>query len=393
MSKITYNTKTKSWHLLYKDPAKLQTHAWPYTRKCVRDELYPELPPQEKAQRRQEMLLFVLRLSRAELVPQADVSLPAVMYLTQLEKVCRSTHAATVLNSRVAVRRFRDFLAGSYSGICLHAITTEVAEAFFRSLSHLSWGTLNKYRSVLSYIMRRLVREQRERGSSLPYRNPFAELDLAEIKTELPVTVKRSFTLPQIRALMQADARFPEQEFVWRLLYMTGWRLSDILNLRWEQVNMRQRTLHVIHRKTARYGTATTLWLTEGLCRLFRELRSRHPESEYLFPQWVDEQRSLNGRNVNELRFIRSVNRRLDALGMGGGVRQNCRLCRYYSAHSMRSTVITLLKEHNFNTERIMYLCGHRGRTLEARAYNRFHEHPKESTADMLLYLERLVRE
>lgn len=393
MPKITYNTKTKSWHLLYKDPAKLQTHPWPYTRKCVRDVLYPELQPQEKARRRQEMLLFVLRLSRAEIVPQADVSLPAETYLAQLEKVCRSTHAATVLNSRVAVQRFRDFLAAEYSGICMHAITTAVAEDFFRSLAHLSWGTLNKYRTTLSYVMRRLVREQSERGSSLPYRNPFAELDLAEIKAELTVSVKRSFTLPQIRALVQADPRFPEQEYVWHLLYMTGWRLSDILNLRRGQVDLQRRTLHVTHRKTARYGTATTLWLTEGMLRLLKEVLSLHPESDLLFPQWADEQRALNGSNVNELRFIRSANRRLESLGMGGGERRNCRLCRYYSAHSMRGTVITLLKERNFNTERIMYLCGHRGRTLEARAYNRFHEHPKESTADMLLYLERVLRE
>lgn len=393
MPQITYNTKTKSWHLLYKDPAKLQTHSWPYTRKCVRDVLYPEMQPQEKARRRQEMLLLVLRLSRAEIVPHADVALPAVMYLTQLEKVCRSTHAATVQNSRLAVQRFRDFLARSYSGICMHAITTEVAEAFFRSLAHLSRGTLNKYRTTLSYVMRRLGREQSERGSTLPYRNPFAELDLAEIKAEPPAAVKRSFTLPQIRALVQADPRFPEQEYVWHLLYMTGWRLSDILNLQRGQVDLRRRTLHVLHRKTARYGTATTLWLTEGLLRLLKEVLCLHPESDYLFPQWADAQRSLNGSNVNELHFIRSANRRLEAMGLGGGVRRNCRLCRYYSAHSMRGTVITLLKERNFNTERIMYLCGHRGRSLEERAYNRFHERPKESTADMLLYLERLLRE
>lgn len=393
MPKITYNPKTESWQLLYKDPAKLNTHRWPYTRKSVKDVLYPVLSAAEKARRRQEMLLYALRLSRAELVPRADVAIPAETYLSSLEKVCRSTHAATIQNSRVAVERFRDFLAAQYSGICMHNITTAVAEAFFRSQSRLSLGTLNKYRVTLNYVMRRLIQEREETGTSLPYRNPFATLDLAEIKSAAAVPLKRSFNLAQVRRLIQPDAAFPEQEHVWYLLYMTGWRLSDILNLRWGQINWRQRTLQVTHRKTARYGTSTIIRLTETMLQHLRSMKEHAaPESAQLFPQWADAHRELDGSNRNELRFIRAANRRLNTLGMGGGLRRNCRFCRFYSAHSMRSTVITLLKEHNFNTERIMYLCGHRGGSLEAYAYNRFHEHPRAATEDMLHCLEKLLR-
>lgn len=392
MATITYNHKTRSWRLLYKDPAKLSTHRWPYTRKCVKDPLYPLLTGAEKTKRRQEMLLLALNLSCSEPATKTEAPLQAEAYLTQLKKVCRSQHASTMLNSRTAVRKFRDFLAAAYSGIYMHEITTEVVEAFFRSLSHLAGSTLNKYRLTLSYIMRRLICERSESGSRLPYRNPFRTLDLREIKFSEAAPVKRSFTLPQIRQLLRADARYPEQEYVWYFLYMTGWRLSDVLNLRWEQIDMKNRTMQVKHIKTSRYGTTTVLWLTDAMLKTLRALRMRAANgAEFVFPQWADTLRAVDGRNVREQRFIRAVNRRLEAMGWGGGVRQNIRFCRYYSAHCMRSTVITLLKEKNFNTERIMYLCGHRGGSLEARSYNRFYEHPKEATADMLHYLEKLL--
>lgn len=389
---ITYDTKCSCWRLLYRDPAKLSTHRWPYTRLSIRDAVYPTLSRAEKRRRFLQVQQRVISLEGGDSFALADPPLPAVEFLKAAEKKpCRSTHAGTRLNSSVAVRRFREWVSSRYPRLMMHELTTEKAEAFFRSQAHLSLGTLNRYRLTLSYLLRRLMLEQRDKGSRWPYKNPFASLDMAEIKCERHLPVKRSFSLPQIRALIRPAAGDFQQAAVWQLLYLTGWRLYDVLNLRWSQIDEEARTLRILHRKTARHGIGTVLWIPDTMAALFRELREHQPHPTHLFPQWAD---SLNGRegcNFYEQRFIRAAHRRLNALGMGGGECLNTRHCRYYSAHCMRGTVITLLKEHDFNTERIMYLCGHRGASLEARSYNRFYEHPYEATADMLRYLESLL--
>ena len=391
---ITYDTKACSWRLLYRDPAKLTTHRWPYTRTSIRDAVYPTLTRTERRLRRLQIQRRAAALETGETTARADLPIRAADFFKQAEeKPCRSAHAGTQLNSRVAVRRFRAWVQQHHPQLCMHELTMEKAEAFFRTLRHLSVGTLNKYRLALSYLCRRLIQEQRDKGSSRLYNNPFAALDMAEIKCEPRVLVKRCFTLPQIRALVQPCAACPQQAAVWHLLYLTGWRLYDVLNLQWSQIDPDARTLRTLHRKTARHGIATVLWLSDSLAALFRTLRTPDAHPTHVFPQWADSLQGREGCNFYEQRFIRAAHRRLDALGMGGGERYHTRFCRYYSAHCMRATVITLLKEHDFNTERIMYLCGHRGGSLEARAYNRFYERPYEATADMLRYLEGLVKE
>ena len=389
---ITYDTKKFSWRLLYRDPAKLATHRWPYTRMSIRDAVYPTLDRAERRLRRLQIQRRAAALEGGE--GDTDPPLPAVDFFAAAEqRPCRSAHESTRLNSRVAVRRFREWVLHRHPQLLMHELTTAMAEEFFRSLQHLSLGTLNKYRLTLSYLLRRLIQQQRDKGSRRPYKNPFASLDIAEIKTETTPPLKRSFSLPQIRALLRPAEACPHQAAVWHLLYLTGWRLYDILNLQWSQIDEQTRTLRTLHRKTARHGISTVLWIPDTMLALLQQLRAAEPHPTHLFPQWADSLHGREGRNVGEQRFIRAAHRRLDALGMGGGERRNTRRCRYYSAHCMRGTVITLLKERDFNTERIMYLCGHRGSSLEARAYNRFYEHPYEATADMLRYLESLLAE
>lgn len=389
---ITYDDKTCSWRLLYRDPAKLSTHRWPYTRASIRDAVYPTLNRAERRARRLQMQRHAAALELGTTLP-ADVPIRVADFLEQAAKnPCRSAHVCTQYNSGIAIQRFRAWVLQNHPRLCMHELTLEKAEAFFHSLSHLSVGTLNRYRLALSYLCRRLIQTQQDQGCRRLCKNPFAVLDMAEIKCESHLPIKRCFSLPQIRALLTPTETYPQQAAVWHLLYLTGWRLYDVLNLQWCQIDFAARTLQTLHRKTARHGIGTVLWLSDSMADLFVALRTPAAHPTHVFPQWADSLNGCEGCNFYEQRFIRAAHRRLDALGMGGGECRTTRRCRYYSAHCMRGTVITLLKEHDFNTERIMYLCGHRGGSTEARAYNRFYERPYEATADMLRYLERLVR-
>jgi type 1 fimbriae regulatory protein FimB/type 1 fimbriae regulatory protein FimE len=62
--------------------------------------------------------------------------------------------------------------------------------------------------------------------------------------------------------------------------YRHGLRVSEATDLRWEQVDLTHRLLHVRRLKN---GTPSTHPLGEEECRCLRQLRRRHPEAIHVF--------------------------------------------------------------------------------------------------------------
>lgn len=64
------------------------------------------------------------------------------------------------------------------------------------------------------------------------------------------------------------------------LAYRHGLRVSELIDLRWDQVDLKRRLLHVRRLKS---GTASNQPLGKKERRCLRRLRIRHPEARFIF--------------------------------------------------------------------------------------------------------------
>lgn len=64
------------------------------------------------------------------------------------------------------------------------------------------------------------------------------------------------------------------------LAYRHGLRVSELVDFRWDQVDLKRRLLHVRRLKN---GTSSNHPLAKKECRLLRRLRKCHPESRFVF--------------------------------------------------------------------------------------------------------------
>jgi type 1 fimbriae regulatory protein FimE len=111
----------------------------------------------------------------------------------------------------------------------------------------------------------------------------------------------------EVTALMKAAARVGrhgERDAALILIaYRHGLRVSELVSLRWDQVDLQQGLLHVVRRK---HGIASVHPLRGPELRLLRRLQRDHPHTAYLFlserkaPLTADAVRKIVGRAGRE---------------------------------------------------------------------------------------------
>lgn len=365
------------------------------SKKKQKDRTYPTLSKRQQKLKEAQMLNFALELeakSRRGIVTtdNADKPILAIEYLPNMQVVSKSQRERAVRDRRKLIAEFVDFLMRRYKKFYLHEINREVAKAYLTQFAHLSEESIDKRRRGLSAVFTRIQDDMEELGSCLHYRNPFKKREiLVGIKKSEPNKVKKStrkaFALAQIKIVIErAYEEHPLLGCVWHIGFLTGWRLSDILALRWSQVELSQRTITITSSKSE---IPTTIYITDGLMQLLDYIKERS-DNEFLFP---DEWRGMSGQSYQADKVCNKNRDILDEMGLDeysvSGVQKNYA----YGFHSLRSTMKTALKNKDFNRDRIDYLVGHRGKGVDKDHYDKFYQDPKGSTADMIEYLESLL--
>jgi integrase len=115
---------------------------------------------------------------------------------------------------------------------------------------------------------------------------------------------RRHLTLPELQTVLaRAEGNL---RLMLAIGLFTGLRLADVVNLRWDCLDLDRGVANVVPRKTQRYGKKVELPLRSELVGLLREHHA-HSDGEFLFPRERAEH-AINAGNLTKLmqRFFES---------------------------------------------------------------------------------------
>lgn len=394
MATARYDKNYEGWILEYTDHMKILQGKRGDSKKKQKDREYPKLSKRLKEMRYAQMLNLALELeskTQSGIVCKENAHKPvlAVDYLPKMQVIAKTTKKQSLDERKRHIKEFVEFLKVRYPKRYLHEINKEVARAFFIHYAHLSLGSLDKKRNSMAAIFHRIQDDMDDLDSPFRFRNPFAKpeiLDGIKVIEEDKVTAveRKLFEIDQVKeAIQHAEERSKYLAFLWKMGFLTGWRMSDILNLQWKQVDLQKRTIDLVFGKTSEKKIKTRIYITDLMLSFIEEVRDPKNDEFILPDEWVGD----NGRKKANYH----CRRLLDAMGLDERANSGVQNASIYTFHGLRGTVLTNLKTKDFNRDRIDFLVGHRGKGVDKDNYDRFHEKPMESTKDMIDFLGSLL--
>ena len=423
--KVTYNTKLNAYQVIYKDELAALSGRPLYARKQFTAGKKKPTAAEKKAKIREYEEWATQQEENARQAAEAKVKgttvattngetpILAVDYIENL-KGDNLTTTRKVEQIKTAIRHCKDFvefLKEKHQGLYLHKVNKKIALEFANWMTEQ--GRSYAYKKGrwlrLGYVFNRVLINNED--SELPYRNPFWSLKIEEVAEEEPVTHKKTFnpdtvkllldeakTTTHVKGVKKANAFIFQRYAILYIMSITGIRPKDIILMKWEQVDLKNRTLTIKHNKTKRKGIQSVLWLTPHLLELFVTLQEMHSKykvcsKEYVF-SFNPMRNKTTKKDMSEYLYISTKN---DLTKFFIEWREKHGLTQYveypekkvmcYSMYSLRSTVGTLLSNANFNDNNIDYLQGHAPNNTTSRFYLDREADPKGSTAAMIDYL------
>ena len=188
-------------------------------------------------------------------------------------------------------------------------------------------------------FFRYLVRE------SLIQVDPTAEIAMPKIGRSLP----KSLTEEEVEALLAAPAvRDPlgnRDRTMLEVLYATGLRVTELVNLRYGQINLNQGVIRIVGKgnreRLIPLGDEAVRWLTEFV-RGARDEILLDRQTEYLFP-------TRRGDRMTRQAFWHIIKRYARKAGISKGL----------SPHTLRHAFATHLLNHGADLRVVQILLGH----------------------------------
>ena len=275
-------------------------------------------------------------------LPAAEPASPAdariIEEFIDLNWMERGLAVATLSAYRSDLTRFSRWL--SSRGLELEAARRFDVLDFLTEHAHWPPRTTARRLSALRRFYRYLEREGRVAD------NPCERIDAPKLGRPLPNTltekeVERLLATPDIDTVLGARDRA-----MLEVLYATGLRVSELVGLRLEQVNLRQGVLRVIGKgdkeRLVPLGELAVDWLEWFIERGRTEILGAKPSSA-LFP-------TGRGRAMTRQAFWRLIKRYAECAGIS----------RDISPHTLRHAFATHLIDHGADLRVVQMLLGHR---------------------------------
>ena len=401
MANAKYDKAYQGWIMTYTDRTKFRKDGKYLNRtKKQKDTTYPTLPARQKKLKEAEMLAMAQALEDACVAGKITAANPnasvvAADYLEQLEEVTlkSKTDAAIEARKKIIVK-FTTFLREHrfYKKFTLEQISRAICREFLGTLVEAKYAprSVNKMRKALAVVWDIIIDDLEDKGSDLEVINHWRNKrilnkisqtdDDREKEGRVYAIEKRPYTMQQVREIIaRHNYKRPMLACIWRLGFLTGWRIGDIKNIRWRQIDFTNRTLTNVSSKTKR---KTVIYLTDKLLAMFLEVKEtcKDTSPDGVVFYYRDYQ--------NTHKHNRAV---LDEMGLDAREQSGKKADHIYTFHSLRGTIKTELKKKDYNQSRLDYLLGHKGVGVYGKHYDKFIYDPEGSTRDILEFLESVL--
>jgi integrase len=416
--KATYNEKKQKFNLIYKDAVKeLKGEKYPHTRiqrtwkgdkKPTQREIKIEIAKLEAEGRiLEEASQIEADKIKNETYVVADVTngecVNAIQWLLSVKAsdlAKKAESKSSVKAVEVILKRFLDFIKDNYTLITLADIKQKHIEHFFTSIHSFCYDYQKKHFIYLKKLFRKMELTFRD-GKHF---SPFNDIELDDLAKHSTEQEKMAFTIQQIKLILEWIANntknkntLGEQKFgIFYMLVVTGWRIGDILSLKWEQVDMKNRTITLTHSKTAKKTKHTTIIYITPLMMTILENQRKNTADFPFNTQYVFGLRksAKNSTNIHKWEYTiqQQLYKALEAHDILKTKKYDSELVmNNYTLHCFRKSVVTELSLNSFSPNKITYLVGHADNSVEGQYYMKLKMYPERSTRPMIQHMEQIT--
>lgn len=311
----------------------------------------------EAAHRRRYTTTQILRMCTALVKDITGQDLPAATirgFLDgYLERRKDEVKPATLLAYKGTVKSFLEWLDESADMELIRLERRHLIDYRDHISSRVSKASANKYVKYLRVFFRDAKRE------GLLLDNPCEEV--ATLKREKTGPVRRGFTLDELRIVLR-EVEGTEWVSLIRFGLYTGQRLSDLVHLRWNQIDMQNDEIRIT---TAKTGRVVIVPICEPLKEHLLSLPAGDKPGAFVHPKAAEMGTSHLSREFGEVLgrcgFRREmVHRKLE--GRTGEARTVFEL----SFHSLRHTAVSMMKNAGISPAIVQDLIGHESVEMSA---------------------------
>ena len=264
-------------------------------------------------------------------------------YLSCVQDEKRKLGAKTLKTRVNLAGRFAEWARRETRVCTADDVTVAVAWQFSEyigKLANVTNKTRNAYMSELGTVWQMLIK--RSRAKENPWTVPRVQRDRDQEQTG------RAWTREEEQRIFQAAEKVGHEWFEMCVIARyTGLRMTDVKNLRWDQVDIENRRIVVVPVKTARHGIEVGLPMHPRLAALMSDL-AKKANGEWVLP----ERHKHNGKKYfkGDMPFSKIL--KLAAIDDDGDGRYKL------SFHNWRHTFATRLSEAGIDKDTRMALGG-----------------------------------
>ncbi len=386
MATFTYNKKTRTFTVIWKDHAKEALGVkYPYGRKSKKW-LGDKAPTASEKRAIEKELMQHADEEETKSKGQASFirihgktdEITAAGYLMSLKDdeltITKDNTAQSVARHRI--NTFINWLNTKHRGLALHQVNSAIASQYYKYLEgeRLAYATIQHHIARLRFVFNDAMIKYE--NSPLKPSNPFATLRLHKVITKVAGHKRKSYTNEQLQKFLLASIKSNHlnkwqlfQRFAtYYFLIVTGWRVNDILRLKWESVDLQQGIIKHTHRKTKNKRLQTELGITDlmhEILLMLKEMQQYAPDKrkEFVFSLYTGNADTSYGNLIQHFARLR------EKWGLNEHEELGMQKTYTYTIHSFRGTVITRLTQAGYQEARINYLVGHAPTNTEAKHY------------------------
>ena len=386
MATFTYNKKTRTFTVIWKDHAKEALGVkYPYGRKSKKW-LGDKAPTASEKRAIEKELMQHADEEETKSKGQASFirihgktdEITAAGYLMSLKDdeltITKDNTAQSVARHRI--NTFINWLNTKHRGLALHQVNSAIASQYYKYLEgeRLAYATIQHHIARLRFVFNDAMIKYE--NSPLKPSNPFATLRLHKVITKVAGHKRKSYTNEQLQKFLLASIKSNHlnkwqlfQRFAtYYFLIVTGWRVNDILRMKWESVDLQQGIIKHTHRKTKNKRLQTELGITDlmhEILLMLKEMQQYAPDNrkEFVFSLYTGNADTSYGNLIQHFARLR------EKWGLNEHEELGMQKTYTYTIHSFRGTVITRLTQAGYQEARINYLVGHAPTNTEAKHY------------------------